>query len=69
MEQTTGNSDEDHIGDIARKILMAWNDGLSLRQISELVGLAIEIVNRSLKGSLKAIIEHGVKRYAQKNLS
>jgi hypothetical protein len=61
------DSSDDQIGDI--KILAAWNDGLTLQQIAKKVGLPIEIVNRSLRQSLKAIIGHGVKRHVQKKVS
>ena len=69
MLKTTDNSDDDPTGDITRKILLAWSEGLSLRQISERVGLPIDVVNRSLKRSLKAIIGHGIKSHVQKNVS
>jgi hypothetical protein len=69
MKDTNDNSD-DEIGDIRHKqILMAWNKGLNLKQISDQFQVPIDIVNRSLKQSLKALSGHGVKTHVQKNIS
>ena len=69
MNDNTDNSD-DQIGDIRhQQILMAWNQGLNLKQISDQFHIPIDIVNRSLKQSLKALSGHGVKTQVQKNIS
>jgi hypothetical protein len=69
MKNTNDNSD-DQTGDITpNQILMAWNEGLNLKQISDRFQIPIDIVNRSLKRSLKALSGHGVRTQVQKNIT
>ena len=69
MKNTNDNSD-DQTGDIKPyQILMAWNEGLNLKQISDRFQIPIDIVNRSLKRSLKVLRKRGVETQVQKNIT
>lgn len=59
--------DDDDSGDIAGRILKAWIEGMSLRQIATVTNRPLVFVNRILKQEQKKIVRRGGASYGRGN--